>query len=133
MENETIAIICTSTLLLIIGAVVTFLYCCKTDCQSLPSPFSSASLPAPALVTNTTQTPLLAVSPDTIQLVKNTEQNRSGDIITRLSAVEHQIQELSVTNTVLVEEIAKIKKVQLKHFVEKIPQQNTSTAVALRE
>ena len=95
--------------------------------------FSSASLPAPALVTNTTQTPLLAVSPDTIQLVRNTEQNRSGDIITRLSAVEHQIQELSVTNTVLVEEIAKIKKVQLKHFVEKIPQQNTSTAVALRE
>ena len=93
----------------------------------------TASLPTSPSITTTTQTPLLAVSPDTIQLVRNTEQNRSGDIITRLSAVEHQIKELSVTNSVLVEEIAKIKKAQLKQFLEKIPQRNTSAAVALRE
>ena len=114
MDDETITAICISILHALVVVFAICLYCCRTHSArvSLSSP-SSAPPPAAPVVANTTQTPLLTPGPDTIQLIRNTERNRSGDIITRLSAVENKVEELYVTNGILIEEIAKIKKKHL--------------------
>ena len=63
-------------------------------------------------ISRTTQTPQIEIPSSEVALF--TRQNRSGNIIERLSSLEESHKELSVTVNVLLSEIAKVKKDTLK-------------------
>ena len=77
-------------------------------CISQLQPTASTSV----YISRTTQTPQIEISSS--EVVSFTKQNRSGNIIERLSALEEHHKELSVTVTVLLSEVAKVKKDTLK-------------------
>ena len=76
--------------------------------MSQSSPTASTSVH----ISRTTQTPQIEISSS--EAVLFTKQNRSGNIIERLSSLEEAHEELSVTVNVLLSEIAKVKKDTLK-------------------
>ena len=78
------------------------------NCMSQSSPTASTSVH----ISRTTQTPQIEISSS--EAVLFTKQNRSGNIIERLSSLEEAHEELSVTVNVLLSEIAKVKKDTLK-------------------
>ena len=77
-------------------------------CISQSQPTTATSV----YISRTTQTPQIEISSS--EVVSFTKQNRSGNIIERLSALEEHHKELSVTMNVLLSEIAKVKKDTLK-------------------
>ena len=77
--------------------------------QSQPTASTSVS----RYISRTTQTPQIEIPSSEVVLF--TKQNRSGNIIERLSSFEESQKELSVTVNVLLSEIAKVKKDTLKN------------------
>ena len=79
-------------------------------CMSQSQP--TASTLVSRYISRTTQTPQIEIPSSEVALF--TRQNRSGNIIERLSSLEESHKELSVTVNVLLSEIAKVKKDTLK-------------------
>ena len=72
--------------------------------------------PVSRYISRTTQTPQLEIpESSSSELVLFTEQNRNGNRIERVSHLEQSHKELSVTVTVLLSEVAKVKKDTLKN------------------
>ena len=78
-------------------------------CMSQPTGPTSVT----RYISRSTQTP--QVERSSSEIVLFTEQNRNGNLIERLSSLEQSHKELSVTLTVLLSEVAKVKKDTLKN------------------
>ena len=77
-------------------------------CVSQPT----ATTPVSRYISRTTQTPQLEIQHQPLALP---EQNRDGNLIARIAELEEAHKELSITVTVLLQEVAKIKKDILKN------------------
>ena len=77
-------------------------------CVSQPT----APTPVSRYISRTTQTPQLEIEHQPLTLP---EQNRNGNLIARIAELEESHKELSITVTVLLQEVAKIKKEILKN------------------
>ena len=78
------------------------------SCVSQPT----APTPVSRYISRSTQTPQLEIEHQPLTLP---EQNRNGNLIERVAQLEQSHKELSVTVTVLLSEVAKVRKDTLKN------------------
>lgn len=131
--SETILSVSVISAILIILSIC-FCYCKRKEIRNLlPSPPSSSPPVQNSPVQSHSVSP--DISPETIQLITNTHLNSRADVLARLSSLEQQVQKVTIASNVLVQEVAKLKKIQLKSLPERsstnnqaeVAQQDTAT------
>ena len=122
MDSYSVIILSVSAAVLIIQSIC--VCCCKRKEIRKFLPSSSSSPPpvqSPPVQSHSISPDL---SPETVQLITNTHLNSRADVLARLSSLEQQVQKVTIASNVLVQEVAKIKKTQLKSSPERFSTNN---------